>query len=99
MYLCSMDKGKTWTKLSECKTVGEADLAAREIAKRRRAWVYFVGCVDPRGVASIERLELDLKLFTFISAGPTIYVWADSYGEALAKTPFRDGGIPFEVRC
>lgn len=100
MYLCSMDKGKTWTKLSECKTVGEADLDAYEMAKSvlgQPNSEYYIGRASRDGLCYILKKKLELKLFTFISAGPTIYVWADSYEEALEKTPFRNGGIPFEV--
>ena len=101
MYLCSMDKGKTWIKLSECKTVREAGIASHNMAKNvlgQPNSVYYMGHASRDGLCYIVKKKLELKLFTFISAGPMIYVWADSYEEALEKTPFRHGDIPFEVK-
>lgn len=87
MYLCSRDKGKTWTKLSD-----DVFSAAHEMAKSvlgQPNSVYYLGRASKHSFGYIRKLKLDLKLFTFISAGPTIYIRDDSYEEALAKTPFR----------
>ena len=99
MYLCSMDKGKTWTKLSD--DVFSASVAAHEMAKSVLGQPnsdYYLGHASRYGPCYIVKKKLELKLFTFISAGPMIYVWSDSYEEALEKTPFRHGDIPFEVK-
>ena len=99
MYLCSMDKGKTWTKLSD--DVFSASVAAHEMAKSvlgQPNSEYYMGHASRDGLCYIVKKKLELKLFTFINAGPMIYIWADSYEEALEKTPFRQGDIPFEVR-